>query len=110
MILVVEPRKNQFIVNVGDMLERWTNGDYLSNVHRVFNPSGRERLSIAFFFEPNVDALVRPISRGQGNQAREEQERTTTTTQTTSTSTSTFSEVIYGQWLADKYKKTGEVI
>jgi isopenicillin N synthase-like dioxygenase len=88
----VEPRRNQFVVNVGDMLERWTNGEYLSNVHRVFN-SGRERVSIAFFFEPNVDALISPITPQQHQGGQEE-----------------FSEVVYGQWLADKYKKTGEVI
>ncbi len=47
-----------FIVNIGDCLMRWTNDKYVSTPHRVFNRSGRERYSIAFFFDPNPDAEV----------------------------------------------------
>jgi isopenicillin N synthase-like dioxygenase len=52
-----------FVVNIGDLLMRWTNDRWLSNLHRVVNPpSGdgptRPRLSIAFFNHPNYDALI----------------------------------------------------
>jgi isopenicillin N synthase-like dioxygenase len=50
-----------FIVNIGDCLMRWTNDIYVSTPHRVVNRSGRERYSIAFFFDPNPDALVAAI-------------------------------------------------
>jgi isopenicillin N synthase-like dioxygenase len=50
-----------FIVNIGDCLMRWTNDTYVSTPHRVVNRSGRERYSIAFFFDPNPDALVAAI-------------------------------------------------
>ncbi len=50
-----------FIVNIGDCLMRWTNNVYVSTPHRVVNRSGRERYSIAFFFDPNPDALVAAI-------------------------------------------------
>jgi isopenicillin N synthase-like dioxygenase len=53
----------RFVVNIGDLLMRWTNDRWLSNLHRVINPPpGRgapvARLSIAFFNHPNYDALI----------------------------------------------------
>jgi len=50
-----------FVVNIGDCLMRWTNDIYVSTPHRVVNRSGRERYSIAFFFDPNPDAEVAAI-------------------------------------------------
>jgi isopenicillin N synthase-like dioxygenase len=50
-----------FIVNIGDCLMRWTNDVYVSTPHRVVNRSARERYSIAFFFDPNPDAIVETI-------------------------------------------------
>jgi isopenicillin N synthase-like dioxygenase len=52
-----------FVVNIGDLLMRWTNDRWLSNLHRVVNPPlgagpTRARLSIAFFNHPNYDALI----------------------------------------------------
>jgi isopenicillin N synthase-like dioxygenase len=52
-----------FVVNIGDLLMRWTNDRWLSNLHRVVNPpeapgAARARLSIAFFNHPNYDALI----------------------------------------------------
>jgi isopenicillin N synthase-like dioxygenase len=53
---------SQFVVNIGDLLMRWTNDRWLSNLHRVVNPPldgpSRARLSIAFFNHPNYDALI----------------------------------------------------
>jgi isopenicillin N synthase-like dioxygenase len=51
-----------FIVNIGDCLMRWTNDIYVSTPHRVVNRSARERYSIAFFCDPNPDAIVETIS------------------------------------------------
>ncbi len=52
-----------FVVNIGDLLMRWTNDRWLSTMHRVVNPPvgdgpSRPRLSIAFFNHPNYDALI----------------------------------------------------
>lgn len=50
-----------FIVNIGDCLMRWTNDIYVSTPHRVVSRSGLERYSIAFFLDPDPDALVAAI-------------------------------------------------
>jgi len=55
------PRRDAFVVNVGDMLHRMSNGRLLSTPHRVINASGRERYSAPFFFDPHVSAVVAPL-------------------------------------------------
>jgi isopenicillin N synthase-like dioxygenase len=49
-----------FICNIGDCLMRWTNDVYVSTPHRVRQPAA-ERHSMAFFLDPNPDALVSAI-------------------------------------------------
>lgn len=55
------PREDAFVVNVGDMLHRMSNGKLLSTPHRVINTSGRERYSVPFFFDPHVSTNVAPL-------------------------------------------------
>src|SRR5262249_36913378 len=52
------PIPNSFVCNVGDMLDRLTGGLYVSAPHRVLNLARRNRLSFAFFFDPNFNAKV----------------------------------------------------
>jgi isopenicillin N synthase-like dioxygenase len=47
-----------FVCNIGDLLMRWTNDVYVSTPHRVINRSGKERYSMAFFHDPNDDAVI----------------------------------------------------
>ena len=47
-----------FVCNIGDCLMRWTNDVYKSTPHRVIEPVGTDRYSIAFFLDPNPDAMV----------------------------------------------------
>ncbi|RBP12843.1 isopenicillin N synthase-like dioxygenase [Roseiarcus fermentans] len=52
-----------FIVNIGDLMQQWTNDLWTSTLHRVVNPplaseENRDRISIIFFHQPNYDAMV----------------------------------------------------
>lgn len=52
------PIEDTLIVNVGDLLSRWTAGEYKSTPHRVVNTSGRERLSLVLAFDPDPDTVI----------------------------------------------------
>jgi isopenicillin N synthase-like dioxygenase len=47
-----------FVCNIGDCLMRWSNDVYVSTPHKVVSPPGKDRYSVAFFLDPNPDALV----------------------------------------------------
>ena len=54
---------NTLVVNLGDMMARWTNDRWCSTVHRVVVPTtesdNNDRQSIGYFLHPNYDAEVR---------------------------------------------------
>ncbi|KAI3916013.1 hypothetical protein MKW98_004454 [Papaver atlanticum] len=55
------PIPGTFVCNIGDMLKIWSNGLYESTLHRVINNSPKYRVSVAFFYEPNFDAVIEPL-------------------------------------------------
>jgi len=66
----VPPIPGTFVVNVGDLLARWTNDIYVSTLHRAINLRSGARVSIAFFLYPNnraeircLETCIRPIIR-----------------------------------------------
>jgi len=47
-----------FLVNLGNMMKRWSNDRFLSTPHAVLNDSGTDRYSIAFFYSPTPSAVI----------------------------------------------------
>jgi isopenicillin N synthase-like dioxygenase len=73
----VTAEPDEFIINIADIMQRWTNDRWLSNVHRVVNPladarSGSRRMSFGYFLHPNYDAQIAclPTCQGPGNPPR----------------------------------------
>ncbi|XP_027362617.1 2-oxoglutarate-Fe(II) type oxidoreductase hxnY-like [Abrus precatorius] len=58
--LDVSHMEGGFIVNIGDLMERWTNCLYRSTLHRV-KRTGNERYSMALFLDPHPDCVVQCI-------------------------------------------------
>jgi isopenicillin N synthase-like dioxygenase len=61
-----------FIINIGDLMARWTNDAWVSTLHRVVNPpadagAASRRLSVVFFHNPNYDAEIRCIPTCAGD-------------------------------------------
>lgn len=63
------PVADSLVINVGDLLERWSNGRLSSTLHRVINDSGAERYSLATFFDPNYEAVADPADLGISREA-----------------------------------------
>jgi len=72
----VRPKPDEFVVNLGDMMARWTNERWASTLHRVVNPplgmAQSRRLSIGMFVHPNYDQRIEcvPTCLSAGEKAR----------------------------------------
>jgi isopenicillin N synthase-like dioxygenase len=61
--IAAPPLPGSFVVNLGDLMARWTNGIYHSNPHRVRNasPRAQDRYSVAFFYSPDHRARIEAL-------------------------------------------------
>ncbi len=50
-----------FLINLGNIMRRWSNDRFLSTPHGVLNESGTDRYSIAYFHSPNPSATLEPL-------------------------------------------------
>lgn len=67
--VTAHPIPGTLVINIGDLMSRWTNDHFMSNPHRVVNTSGRERFSVAVFFDPSYDTVIDPADIFRGREA-----------------------------------------
>ncbi len=57
----VEPVADTLVVNVGDLLTRWSNGEFRSVPHCVVNTNSSSRYSVVVFVDPDAETVIDPI-------------------------------------------------
>mmetsp|Transcript_12237 Transcript_12237/g.17823 ORF Transcript_12237/g.17823 Transcript_12237/m.17823 type:complete len:346 (+) Transcript_12237:89-1126(+) len=60
--LYITPQEETFVINIGDMMQVWSNDVFKAPLHQVQANSDRERYSAPFFYNPAYKADVKPIS------------------------------------------------
>jgi isopenicillin N synthase-like dioxygenase len=60
--ILVEPVIGALVVNIGDIVQVWSNDRYPAPIHRVRASTTRERYSLPFFFNPVYDAVYAPLA------------------------------------------------
>ena len=60
---IVEPVDGAFVINIGDMVQVWSNDAYRAALHRAAAMDRVDRYSIPFFFNPSYDSLIEPLER-----------------------------------------------
>ncbi|KAJ3879957.1 Clavaminate synthase-like protein [Lentinula edodes] len=92
-----DPKPGCVVCNIGEMWEIWSNGLYNSTLHRVVHRGINYRVSIPFFFEPNFDALIKPLEA-----ALRVQEQETTTLPGNARKVKEYKPTVYGEFLLTK--------
>ncbi len=62
----VLPKPGSYVINIGDIMQQWTNDRWVSTLHRVVNPPAElantsRRHSVVFFHQPNYDAVIETL-------------------------------------------------
>ena len=58
----VDAPEDAFVINIGDLMARWTADRWVSTLHRVVaQPNQPDRLSLAYFYQPNWNAVITPL-------------------------------------------------
>ena len=51
-----------FVINLGDMLQLWTDNLFVSTAHEVIHNLPASRISLPFFIYPNIDTIIEPFN------------------------------------------------
>ena len=65
----VKPIEGSLVVNIGGMMKLWSDGRFSATPHRVINTSGKDRISVPFFANPNFDTLIAPVIAAEKRRA-----------------------------------------
>ena len=57
----IPPEKDTIVVNLGDIMQVWTNDKYVAAIHRVTTRVSSVRYSTPYFFNPSNDAVIHPL-------------------------------------------------
>jgi isopenicillin N synthase-like dioxygenase len=58
---LVEPRQDALVINIGDMIQVWSNDRYRAALHRVVTNPARDRYSVPFFLNPSYETTYAPL-------------------------------------------------
>lgn len=58
----VRPARDAFVINIGDMMQVWSNDLYQAPIHRVLAMDRNERRSLPFFYNPSYETVVEPLA------------------------------------------------
>ncbi|DBA02793.1 TPA: hypothetical protein N0F65_006583 [Lagenidium giganteum] len=59
--VLIPPKPGTFVINIGDMLQVWSNDQFQAPLHRVLANGTRERFSAPFFYNPAYSSVVQPL-------------------------------------------------
>jgi isopenicillin N synthase-like dioxygenase len=89
------PMDGTYVVNIGEMLQLWSNNYFQATPHRVINTSNRIRHSAPFFLEPCLDTRVTPLTLSPEllqSMQRPEADKTT--------------QIVYGEHILNIYQRS----
>ncbi len=64
------PLRGSFVINIGELMKRWTNGRFKATVHRVVHLRDEPRYSMPLFCNPNFRTIVDPRDLGVSRRRR----------------------------------------
>ena len=57
----IEPEEDTIVVNLGDAMQVWSNDQYVAAIHRVLKRTNNSRYSTPYFYNPEGNAVLKPI-------------------------------------------------
>jgi len=68
----IPPIEGTFVINIGDMMQVWSNANYKGPIHRVLANHDKDRFSLPYFLAPAYSCDIQPL---EGTFAKEEEKR-----------------------------------